>query len=313
MLKYILTRILTTVPIMAVVALFVFSLLYITPGDPAAVIAGDQATPADIDRVREALNLNEPYLIRFATWVGQVVTGDLGRSIFTNLPVATVIGQRIGPTLSLMAVTIILAVLTAVPLGVLAAWKAGKLADRLVLLLSVLGFSIPVFIVGYLVTYIFAVKLGWLPLQGYTPISEGIWPWLRKLILPALALSLAYIALLARITRSAMLEVLANNFVKAARAKGVGPGAILFIHALKNAAVPVVTIIGTGIGLLIGGAVVTETVFAIPGLGRLTVDAILQRDYPVIQGIVLLFSFLYVLINLMVDIIYAMLDPRIRY
>jgi peptide/nickel transport system permease protein len=310
---YILRRVLATIPVMAVVALFVFSLLYIAPGDPAAIIAGDQATPADIERIRASLGLDRPYLVRFGGWVWDIVRGDLGTSIFTNLPVTTMIAQRIEPTLSLMVVTLVLAISIAVPMGVVAAWKAGSNIDRAVMAFAVLGFSIPVFVVGYLLAYLFALQLEWLPVQGYTPIARGFWPWLENLILPAMALGGIYIALIARITRASMLEVLQQDYIRTARAKGVGQRGVLFLHALKNAAVPIVTVIGIGIALLIGGAVVTESVFAIPGLGRLTVDAILRRDYPVIQGVVLLFSFVYVLVNLAIDLLYTLFDPRIRY
>ena len=313
MLSYILRRILATLPVMAIVALLVFSLLYITPGDPAAVIAGDQASPADVERIRQGLGLDRPFLIQFGSWLWRILHGDLGTSIFTNLPVASMIGQRMGPTLSLMAVTLVLTVFVAVPLGVVAAWKAGSWIDRTIMAFAVFGFSLPVFVVGYVLAYVFALEFEWLPVQGYTPLGKGFWPWLEHLILPAIALGCVYIALIARITRAAMLEVLQQDYVRTARAKGLGQRGILFVHALKNAAVPIVTVIGIGIALLIGGAVVTESVFAIPGLGRLTIDAILRRDYPVIQGIVLLFSFVYVLVNLMVDVTYTLVDPRIRY
>jgi peptide/nickel transport system permease protein len=313
MFAYIVRRILATIPVMAVVALFVFSLLYIAPGDPAAVIAGDQATPADVERIRQNLGLDRPFLVRFGEWVWRIVRGDLGVSIFTNLPVSTMIAQRVQPTLSLMVLTLILAVTIAVPMGVLAAWKQGTLLDRAVMGFAVLGFSVPVFVVGYLLAYVFALELDWLPVQGYTSLDQGLWPWLENLILPAVALGGVYIALIARITRATMLEVLQQDYIRTARAKGAGQGSVLFLHALKNAAVPIVTVIGIGVALLIGGAVVTESVFAIPGLGRLTVDAILRRDYPVIQGVILLFSFVYVLVNLAIDILYTFLDPRIRY
>ena len=313
MLAHICRRIVATIPVMAIVALFVFSLLYIAPGDPAAVIAGDQATPADVERIRASLGLDRPFLVRFGEWVWQILNGNLGTSIFTNLPVAAMIAQRIEPTLSLMVVTLALAVSIAVPIGVVAAWKADTVIDRAIMAFAVLGFSVPVFVVGYLLAFVFALELDWLPVQGYTPLSEGLWPWLENLILPAVALGCVYIALIARITRAAMLEVLQQDYIRTARAKGIGQTGILFIHALKNAAVPIVTVIGIGIALLIGGAVVTETVFAIPGIGRLTVDAILRRDYPVIQGIVLVFSFVYVLVNLLIDLLYTVLDPRIRY
>jgi peptide/nickel transport system permease protein len=310
---YVVRRILSTIPVMAVVALFVFSLLYIAPGDPAAIIAGDQATPADIERIRQSLGLERPFLVQFGDWAWRILHGDLGTSIFTNLPVTNLIAQRIEPTLSLMLVTLILSIGIAVPLGVAAAWKAGSLIDRLVMVFAVFGFSVPVFVIAYLLAYAFALELDWLPVQGYTPISHGFWPWLQNLILPAIALGAVYIALIARMTRASMLEVLQQDYIKTARAKGIGQSGILFVHALKNASVPIVTVIGLGIAALIGGAVVTESVFVIPGLGRLTVDSILRRDYPVIQGLVLLFSFAYVLVNLGIDLLYTLLDPRIRY
>src|SRR5216683_2525006 len=313
MLSYILRRVLSTLPVMGIVALFVFSLLYIAPGDPAAIIAGDQASPADVERIRQGLGLDRPFLVQFGSWLWHILHFDLGTSIFTNLPVASLIAQRIEPTLSLMAITLVLTILVAVPLGVVAAWKAGSWVDRTIMAFAVFAFSLPVFVVGYLLAYIFALQLDWLPVQGYTPLSNGLWPWLKHLILPAVALGSVYIALIARITRAAMLEVLQQDYMRTARAKGMGQTDLLFVHALKNAAVPIVTVIGIGIALLIGGAVVTETVFAIPGVGRLTVDAVLRRDYPVIQGLVLLFSFVYVLVNLMIDLSYTLLDPRIRY
>ncbi|MBA4035217.1 MAG: peptide ABC transporter [Bradyrhizobium sp.] len=313
MVSYIFRRVLSTLPVMGIVALFVFSLLYIAPGDPAAVIAGDQASPADVERIRQGLGLDRPFLVQFGTWVWQILHGNLGTSIFTNMPVSAMIAQRIEPTLSLMAITLVLTILVAVPLGVVAAWKAGSWVDRTIMAFAVFAFSLPVFVVGYVLAFVFSLQFEWLPVQGYTPLAAGLWPWLQNLILPALALGTVYIALIARITRASMLEVLQQDYVRTARAKGLDTRNILFVHALKNAAVPIVTVIGIGIALLIGGAVVTESVFAIPGLGRLTIDAILRRDYPVIQGIVLLFSFLYVIVNLLVDVTYTLVDPRIRY
>jgi peptide/nickel transport system permease protein len=303
MFAYIIRRVLATIPVMALVALFVFSLLYLAPGDPAAIIAGDQATPADVERIRASLGLDRPFLVRFGDWAWHVLNGDLGTSIFTNLPVTHMIAQRVEPTLSLMALTLTLSIVLAVPMGVIAAWKHGTLIDRFVMLLAVFGFSVPVFVGGYLLAYEF----------GYTPIAQGIGPWLSNLILPSIALGGIFMALIARITRATMLEVLSQDYVRTARAKGVGQNGLLFVHALKNAAVPIITIIGIGFASLIGGAVVTESVFAIPGIGRLVVDAILRRDYPVIQGVVLLFSFVYVLVNLGVDLLYTLFDPRIRY
>ncbi|MBX9591159.1 MAG: ABC transporter permease [Hyphomonadaceae bacterium] len=313
MLSYLIRRVLATIPVIGMVAFFVFSLLYLTPGDPAAVIAGDIATSEDIERIRQKLGLNEPFWTRFGTWAWAVLHGDLGISIFTNLPVTRLIAQRIEPTLSLAICTLIVAIVVAVPLGVIGAWKAGKFVDRLVMLFSVLGFSIPVFVLAYLLIYLFAIELDWLPVQGYTPIREGFWPWLSHLILPSIALGTIYIALIARITRATMLDVLAQDYVRTAHAKGLSPNAVLMQHALKNAAVPIVTIIGIGIALLISGVVVTETVFAMPGIGRLTVDAIIRRDYPIIQGVILLFSVIYVVVNLLVDLSYRLFDPRIQY
>jgi peptide/nickel transport system permease protein len=313
MFAYVIRRVVSTIPVVVFVALFVFSLLYIAPGDPAAVIAGDQASPEDVEKIRKNLGLDRPFLTRFGEWSWRILHGDLGTSMFTGLPVTSLIAQRLEPTLSLMIVTLILAVTVAVPLGVIAAWKAGTWIDRVIMGFAVVGFSVPVFVVGYVLAYLFALELEWLPVQGYTPFSKGLWPWFENLILPAIALGFVYIALIARITRAAMLEVLSQDYIRMARAKGLGQSTILFLHALKNAAIPIVTVIGIGVALLIGGAVVTESVFAIPGLGRLTVDAILRRDYPVIQGIVLMFSFVYVLVNLVIDLLYTLLDPRIRY
>jgi peptide/nickel transport system permease protein len=313
LLRYLLKRLLATIPVMGVVALFVFSLLYLSPGDPAAVIAGDIATEADIARIRAQLGLDQSFLIRFGGWLWALAHGDLGTSIFTSLPVSTLIAQRVEPTLALTLCTLVVAVGLAVPLGVLAAARAGGWLDRLVMAISVLGFSVPVFVIAYGLILLFAVQLEWLPVQGYRSFSDGWGPFFSHMILPSVALGVVYMALIARITRATMLDVLAQDYVRTATAKGLAPRTMLIRHALKNAAVPIVTVIGIGVALLIGGVVVTETVFAIPGLGRLTVDAILRRDYPIIQGVTLLFSAVYVLVNLLVDLSYTLFDPRIRY
>jgi len=310
---YVIRRTIATVPVVAIVAVFVFSLLYVTPGDPAAVIAGDLATAEDIARIRARLGLDEPFLVRFAQWAWAAIGGDLGVSIFTNQPVTRMIQQRIEPTLMLSVCTLVVTVALAVPMGVIAAWKAGTWIDRAIMAFAVLGFSVPVFVLAYLLILGFSIELEWLPVQGYTPLSAGIGPFLRSMTLPALALGIVYMALIARITRASMLEVMAQDYIRTAEAKGLFQDKVLLGHALKNAAVPIVTVIGIGIALLISGVVVTETVFAIPGLGRLTVDAILRRDYPIIQGVVLLFSFTYVVVNLLIDLSYTLLDPRIRY
>jgi peptide/nickel transport system permease protein len=313
MTAYIVRRLLATLPVMAVVAICVFLLLHLSPGDPAAVIAGDNATPDNIAMIRTTLGLDEPLWWQFWVWIRQIVTGDLGQSMFWRTPVLTLIGQRYEPTLSLALTTLVVAVSIALTLGVLAAWRVATLADRAVMGFAVLGFSVPVFVVGYVLIYVFAIELKWLPVQGYTPFAEGLGPWLNNLILPSFALGMAYVALIARITRATMLDVLAEDYIRTAKAKGVATRPMLLRHALKNAAVPIVTVIGIGVALLIGGVVITETVFNIPGIGRLVVDAIARRDYPIIQGVIVLFSGIYVLVNLAVDLSYTFFDPRIRY
>ena len=313
MLAYIIRRILATVPVMAVVALFVFSLLHLSPGDPAVIIAGDTATLDDIARIRQKLGLDQPLYVQFVTWVWGLLHGDLGISIFTNLPVSKLIAQRVEPTITLTISTLIISVLAAIPMGVLAAWKAGGWIDRLVMVFAVIGFSVPSFVLAYLLIYVFAISTDLLPVQGFVSIGNGFWPFLSHIAMPSLALGMIFAALIARMTRASMLDVLAQDYIRTAQAKGLSNDRVLIGHALKNAAVPIVTIIGVSLALLISGVVVTETVFAIPGLGRLTVDAILRRDYPIIQGIILVFSAAYVLVNLLVDLSYTFLDPRIRY
>jgi peptide/nickel transport system permease protein len=313
MFAYIVRRILATIPVMAVVAIFVFALLYLSPGDPAAIIAGDTATVDDIARIRAKLGLDQPVYIQFGGWVWRLMQGDLGISIFTNLPVSKLIEQRLEPTAALTITTLIISVLAAIPMGMLAAWKAGSWIDRVVMVFAVLGFSTPIFVLAYLLIYVFAIEADLLPVQGYVSITLGFWPFLSHIILPSAALGMVFSALIARITRASMLDVLAQDYIRTAQAKGLSSEQVLIGHALKNAAIPIVTIIGIGVALLIGGVVVTETVFAIPGLGRLTVDAILRRDYPIIQGIILIFSAAYVLVNLLVDLSYTLIDPRIRY
>ena len=313
MLAYIIRRLASTVLVMGIVAVFVFLLLHLSPGDPAAIIAGDNASGEQIAGIRKQLGLDDPLPLQFFRWVTAVLQGDLGISIFSNEPVLKLISQRVEPTLSLALTTLIVAVTLAVSFGVLAAWKVGTVIDRSLMVVSVIGFSVPVFVVGYMLIYVFSINLRWLPVQGYSPIAQGLGPWIERLILPSIALGLAYVALIARITRTSMLEVLAEDYIRTARAKGVATRSMLLKHALKNAGVPIVTVIGIGVALLIGGVVITETVFNIPGIGRLVVDAISKRDYPIIQGVILIFSGVYVLVNLAVDLSYTVLDPRIRY
>jgi len=313
MLGYIGRRLLATIPVMAVVALVVFLMLRLTTGDPAAIIAGDNATSQDVAAIRAKLGLDRPIAQQFVIWTARVLRGDFGESFFFKKPVATLIAERIEPTLALATCTIVLAVAMAVPLGVVAAWKRGTWLDRAVMGFSVLGFSIPVFVIGYLLIYLFAIELAWLPVQGYQRFREGFGGFIERLILPSFTLAVIYVALIARITRASVLEVLGADHVRTARAKGLGDAAVLTRHVLRNAAVPIITVIGIGVALLIGGVVVTESVYAIPGLGRLTVDAVLARAYPTVQAVILLFSAVYVLINLLVDLTYTVLDPRIRY
>jgi peptide/nickel transport system permease protein len=313
MLAYVVRRLVATVFVMTFVAFFVFSLLYLSPGDPAATIAGDLATADDIARIHRQLGLDDPFLVRFGHWAWGVLQGDLGTSIFTNLPVTTLIGQRVGPTVSLTVIALIITLSFAIPLGVIAASKVGSWIDRLVMVVAVLGFSVPSFVLAYIAILCFSVWLDWLPVQGYASLSEGFAPFIEHLILPSIVLGLIYGALIARITRAAMLEVLSQDYIRTAQAKGLTEGKVLVGHALRNAAIPIVTVIGSGIALLIGGVIVTETVFAIPGIGRLTVDAILRRDYPIIQGVTLVLSAVYVVINLLVDVSYTFFDPRVRF
>lgn len=314
MLRYISLRVLATIPVMVIVALFVFLMLRLAPGDPAAVIAGDYATAEDVARIREQLGLADPIVVQFLRWVGALIQGDLGTSIFSNKPVTELIAQRIEPTMLLALTTITFAVAVAVPLGTLAAFRAGSLVDRFVMLFSVGGFSIPVFVLGYILIYTFSMTLKILPVQGYkSPFTEGLGPFLLHITLPTVTLSVIFIALIARMTRASVIEVLEEDYIRTARAKGQSEWTILRRHALRNAAVPIVTVIGIGIALLIGGVVVTESVFNIPGLGRLVLDAVLARDYPIIQGLILFFSFIYIIINLLIDLSYTLFDPRIRY
>ena len=313
MLGYIVQRVLAAVPVMVFVALFVFLLLRLTPGDPAAIIAGDAATPEQLARIRESLGLNDPLYVQFVNWIGNLLRGDFGTSILSGTPVIDMITSRMEPTISLALTTITLSVLIAVPLGVIAAWKQGTLIDRFVMLLSVVGFSVPIFVIGYLMIAFFAMELRWFPVQGFRSITEGLGPFLERIALPTFTLTLLYMALIARITRTSMLEILNEDYIRTAHAKGLPEIRVLMHHALRNCSVPIITVIGIGFALIISGVVVTESVFNLPGLGRLTVDAVLARDYPVIQAVILLASLVYVVVNLLIDIAYVLLDPRIRY
>jgi peptide/nickel transport system permease protein len=311
--KYLLKRVLALIPVLAVVAVIVFLLLHLGSTDPAVLIAGDNASTGDIEQIRQKLGLDRPLLEQFFTWLWRILHGDMGVSVFTGLPVTTMIRQRLEPTFWLTLLTMVFAVVLAVPMGIVAAWRAGSWIDRAIMALAVLAFSLPVFLIGYFLIFGFSIKWDLLPVQGFRSLSDGFGPFIRHLILPTLSGGLIYMALIARMTRATMLEVLGEDYIRTARAKGLANTRLLVRHALKNAAVPIVTTIGLGVALLLGGVIVTESVFAIPGIGRLTVDSVLRRDYPVIQGIVLVTSAVYVLINLAVDLLYTLFDPRIRY
>jgi peptide/nickel transport system permease protein len=312
-LALLLRRLLATIPVMGVVALVVFGLLRIMPGDPAAIIAGDYATTEDIARIRAKLGLDQPLAVQARVWLGDVVRGDLGTSTYSGLPVVTLIKQRVEPTAALALLSMAAAIAAAVPLGVLAAWWQGSWVDRGVMVFAVTGFSMPAFWLGFILVYVFAVHLGVLPVQGYVPLSDGVLASLRHLVLPALTVSLILMALIVRMTRASVLSVLREDYIRTAWAKGLASRPVLLRHALKNAALPIVTVVGLGFALLVGGVVVTESVFAIPGIGRLTVESVIRRDYPVAQGVILLVAGLYVVINVLIDMLYVVLDPRIRY
>lgn len=313
MLGYILRRILATLPVVLAVAVMVFCLLRLTPGDPALILAGDSATPEQLEKIRAHMGLDRPIAAQFLLWGAQVLRGDLGVSLHSGTAVTSMIAARVGPSFALAVSTIVLSVLVAVPLGVFAAWRRGTRVDRAVMAFSVLGFSVPIFVTGYALIMLFSMKLGWLPVQGYRPLSAGLLPFAEHLLLPTVALATGFIALIARIARSSILEVMGEDFIRTARAKGITERAVLVAHALGNAAVPIITVIGISIALLISGVVVTESVFNLPGLGRLVVESVLARDYPLIQGLLLLFSMVYIVVNLAIDILYSVVDPRIRY
>ncbi|CAG9177218.1 ABC transporter permease [Cupriavidus pampae] len=313
MLEIVIKRLISTIPVMLTVATLVFLLLRLAPGDPARVIAGDMASEDTITQIRGEMGLDQSVGTQYVRWLAALAQGDLGHSVLSKQPVSTLIAARLGPTFSLAGGAILLTIALAIPLGVLAAWRHRRLADRGIMAGAVLAFSVPAFVVGYLLILVFSVKLNWLPVQGYTPLAEGVGEYLSHLVLPVITLATIFVALITRITRASVLDVLGEDFVRTARAKGVTERFVLFRHALRNAAIPIVTVVGVALTTLISGVVVTETVFNISGVGRLIVDAVLSRDYPVVQGTILFFSFLYVFINLLIDIAYVVLDPRIRY
>lgn len=310
---YILRRLLASVPVIFMVGVITFSILHIAPGDPAVLMAGEEATPEDVEKMRKALGFDRPFYVQFGVWVGNLLRGDLGTSIFSKHSIASLMAPRLQPTLSLGLIAIVLSGLIGVPMGVLAATYAGRFTDRACMIFAVLGFSVPVFWLGFIFIWVFAVEIRIFPAVGFVPISEGILPFLRSLTLPALANAIPFSALVARMTRSTMIEVLQEDYIRTARAKGLASFVVTMRHALRNASIPIVTVIGLVFAALVSGAVVTETVFAIPGLGRLLVDGVVRRDYPIVQAMLMVTAVAYVFVNLIIDVFYAYLDPRIRY
>jgi peptide/nickel transport system permease protein len=310
---YVLRRLLAVVPVMLVVATVAFVLIHLAPGDPASVIAGPYASADDVAKLRHQLGLDEALPVQLVRWYGRLLRGDLGDSIFLRRPVMEAIVDRLEPTLLLTTWATLVAVLIGVPAGIVSARYHNSAIDQSLMGLALVGLSVPNFLLGLLMILVFGVWLGWLPVAGYVPLDEGLWRNLRSLVMPSLALGLVQSALIARITRSSMLDVLREQFVLTGRAKGLAENIVVYKHALKNAIIPTLTVIGITFALLIGGAVVIETVFNIPGLGRLIISAVLRRDYPVIQGVILIISGVYVLLNLCIDVLYVVLDPRIRY
>jgi len=313
MFAYLIRRLGTTVPVLVVVSLIVFSIIHLTPGDPVAIMLREEADPAAAAALRKSLGLDRPLPIQYLTWVGRAARGELGRSIRTNQPVAEAILERLPVTLSLAGASTLLALAVALPAGILSAVRRNSVADVAGTLAALSGISLPNFWLATLLIFLFSVKLGWLPPLGYVSPAKDLWAGLRSLILPAITLGAAMAAVIMRMTRSSLLEVLQLDFIRTARAKGVLERLIILRHALRNALIPVVTVVGLQAGALLGGAIITETIFALPGVGRLLVDAIFQRDFPIVQGVVLLLAVNFLLVNLVVDIVYACLDPRIRY
>jgi peptide/nickel transport system permease protein len=313
MTAFILRRLVLLIPVLLIVGIVVFTLIHLTPGDPAAVILGPDATPEQVDNLRERLGLNEPLYIQFVKWFGNALRLDFGDSLFIGQPVTTALLDRAQPTGLLTLYSLTLSILIGIPAGVLAAVRRNTIIDRFLMVFSISGAAIPNFFLGILMILLFAVKLRWLPSGGYSDIQDGLWPHLKYMILPAFTLGVSSAGLLARLVRSSMLDVLKEDYVRTAFAKGLPERLVVIRHALRNALIPAITVIGVSLGGLLGGAVVTETVFSIPGMGRLVVQSIARRDFPVIQGAVMTIAAIYVLANLIVDVLYVYVDPRVRY
>ena len=312
MTAYILRRLVLLIPVILVVGVVVFALVHLTPGDPAAVILGDRASAEDIERLREQLGLNDPLPVQFLRWFGGVVRFDFGESIFIGEPVTSALLDRVQPTLLLTLYALTVQVMIGIPAGVLSAVRHNSILDRVLTVVAISGAAIPTFFLGIILILTFAARLRWLPSGGYVPLTEDPVEHFKAMIMPAFTLGFASAGLLARLVRSSMLDVLREDYVRTAYAKGLPQRMVVIRHALRNALIPALTVIGTSLGALLGGAVVTETVFTIPGMGRLVVQSIARRDYPVIQGAVMTIAMTYVLVNLLVDVLYVYADPRVQ-
>ena len=310
---YIARRLLLMIPVIVLVGILTFMLIRLIPGDPAAQMLGLDATPHEIEELRREMGLDQPIYKQFLIWAGNVVRGDLGRSIFLQQPVSTAIVEHLECTISLAFLALTYSVLVAVPIGVIAAVKQNAWQDKLVMTFALFGVSAPSFWLGLMAIFIFAVYLGWFPSQGYEMLEDGMGQWLWFITLPALSLGVQTAALIARMTRSSMLEVLRQDYIRTARAKGLMERVVVFKHALKNGLIPVLTVVGMTLGTLLGGAVITETVFSLPGIGQLVITGINNRDYPLVQGVIMFIAVVYVSANLLVDILYGCFDPRIKY
>jgi peptide/nickel transport system permease protein len=313
MLRFILRRLILLVPVIAIVGTIVFVLIHLTPGDPAAVILGPDATAEQIESLRERLGLNEPLYVQYVEWFAGAMRLDFGESIFLGQPVTEALMDRAQPTLLLTFYALTIQVVIAIPFGVISAVKHNSLIDRVLMVISISGAAIPSFFLGIMLILFFAVRLQWLPSGGYTSITEDPVQHFKQMILPAFALGFTSAGLLARLVRSSMLDVLKEDYIRTAQAKGLPQRIMVVRHALRNALIPAITVIGYSLGGLLGGAVVTETVFTIPGMGRLVVQSVARRDFPVIQGAILIIAAIYVLANLLVDVLYVYIDPRVRY
>jgi peptide/nickel transport system permease protein len=313
MLPYLLRRLATMLPVLLVVSVVVFSLIHLTPGDPVAIMLREESDPATAAALRASLGLDRPLPVQYVTWLARAARGELGRSIRTNQPVSQAILERLPVTLTLAAAATVLALAVALPAGILSAIRRNSLGDVAGTVAALSGISLPSFWLAILLIFVFSVGLGWLPPLGWVSPLADPWGGLRSLVLPAVTLGTAMAAVVMRMTRSSLLEVLQLDFVRTARAKGLRDGRVLLHHALRNALIPVVTVVGLQAGALLGGAIITETIFALPGVGRLLVDAIFQRDFPLVQGVVLFLALNFLVVNLAVDVAYAVLDPRIRY